>query len=429
MRIRHGITDWFKIGKGVCQSCILSPCLFNLYVEYIMWNARLDDPQAGIKIPRRTINNLQYADDTTLMAESKEEWKSLLMRVKEKSEKGLKTQYSKNKDHGIWSHYFMANRRGEEMETVTDFIFLGSKIIVDSDSSHEIKRCLLLVRKAMTNIDNVLKSRDINLPTKVHIVKAVVLPVVMYGCGSWTIKKAEPWRSDAFKLWCWGRLLRVPWIARRSNQSILKEINSEDSLEGLMLKMKLQYFGHLLWRAKSLELRRQWQPTPVLLPGKSHGQRSLVGCSPWVREESDMTEWLHFHFSLPCIGEGDGNPLQWACHLWGRTEADWSDLAAAASHWKRSWSSERLKVKGEVSNRGWDGWIEFEQTLGASEGQEDWCTAVHGVTELDSTQRLNNYVRPHKPSSQVFCLFDMSSLFLTLFIDYFFNTGLGFQPN
>ena len=114
------------------------------------------------------------------------------MRVKEKSEKGLKTQYSKNKDHGIWSHYFMANRRGEEMETVTDFILLGSKIIVDSDSSHEIKRCLLLGRKAMTNIDNVLKSRDINLPTKVHIVKAVVLPVVMYGCGSWTIKKAEP---------------------------------------------------------------------------------------------------------------------------------------------------------------------------------------------------------------------------------------------
>ena len=151
MRIRHGITDWFKIGKGVCQSCILSPCLFNLYVEYIMWNARLDDSQAGIKIPRRTINNLQYADDTTLMAESKEEWKSLLMRVKEKREKGLKTQYSKNKDHGIWSHYFMANRRGEEMETVTDFILLGSKITVDGDCSHKIKRCLLLERKAMTN--------------------------------------------------------------------------------------------------------------------------------------------------------------------------------------------------------------------------------------------------------------------------------------
>ena len=132
------------------------------------------------------------------------------------------------------------------METVTDFIFLGSKIAVDSDCSHEIKRCLLLERKAMTNLDSVLKSRDITLLTKVHLVKAMVFPVVLYGCERWTIKKAEHQRIDVFKLWCWRRLLRVPWIARRSNQSILKEINFEYSLEELMLKLKVQYFGRLM---------------------------------------------------------------------------------------------------------------------------------------------------------------------------------------
>ena len=137
------------------------------------------------------------------------------------------------------------------METVTDFILLGSKITADSDHSHEIKRCLLLGRKAMTNLDIVLKSRDITLPTNVRLVKAMVFPVDMYGCESWTIKKN--WRADAFKLWCWRRLLRVPWMARRSNQSILKEINPGDSLEGLILKLKLQYFGYLMRRANSLE--------------------------------------------------------------------------------------------------------------------------------------------------------------------------------
>ena len=134
----------------------------------------------------------------------------------------------------------------ENVEAVTDFIFLGSKIAVDSDCSHEIKRCLLLERKAMTNLDSVLKSSDITLLTKVHLVKAMVFPVVLYGCERWTIKKAEHQRIDVFKLWCWRRLLRVPWIARRSNQSILKEINFEYSLEELMLKLKVQYFGRLM---------------------------------------------------------------------------------------------------------------------------------------------------------------------------------------
>ena len=142
---------------------------------------------------------------------------------------------------------------GETVETVTDFIFLGSKIIADGDCSHEIKRCLLLGRKVKTNLDSILKSRDITLSTKVHLVKAMVFPVVMYGCESWTIKKAEHQRIDTFELWCWRRLLRVPWTARRSNQSILKEISPGCSLEGLMLKLKLQYFGYLMRRADSLE--------------------------------------------------------------------------------------------------------------------------------------------------------------------------------
>ena len=146
----------------------------------------------------------------------------------------------------------MANR-GETVETVSDFIFLGSKITAHGDCSHEIKRCLLLGRKVMPNLDSIFKSSDITLPTKVHLVKAMVFPVVMYGCESWSIKKAQRWRIDSFELWHWRRLLRVPWMARRSNQSNLKEISPEYSLEGLMLKMKLQYFGHLMWRADSSE--------------------------------------------------------------------------------------------------------------------------------------------------------------------------------
>ena len=146
----------------------------------------------------------------------------------------------------------MANR-WETVETVTDFILGGSKITAGGDCSHEIKRCLLLGKKVMTNLDSMLKSRDITLQTKVHIDKALVFPVVMYGCESWTTKKAERWRIDAFELWCWSRLLTVPWTARRSNQSILMEISPEYSLEGLMLKLKLQYFGHLMLRTDSFE--------------------------------------------------------------------------------------------------------------------------------------------------------------------------------
>ena len=202
------------------------------------------------------------------MAES-EELKSLLMKVKEESEKvGLKLNIQKTKiiASGLITSWQID---GETVEKVADFIFLGSKITADGDCSHEIKRCLLLGRKVMTNLGSILKSRDITLPTKVHLVKAMVFPVVIYGCESWTIKKAECQSIDAFELWCWRRLLRIPWTARRSHQSILKEISPEYSLEGLMLKRKLQYFGHLMQRTDSLEKtlmlvkiegrRRGWQ--------------------------------------------------------------------------------------------------------------------------------------------------------------------------
>ena len=171
VRTRHGTINWFQIRKGVCQGCLLSLCLFNLYAECILWNAGLDEAQAGIKTARRNINNLRYADDTTLMTESEEELKSLLMKVKEESEKtGLKLNIQKNYDCGFCSHHFMANRWGNN-GTVTDSIFLASKITVDSDCSHEIKTHLLLGRKAIRNLNSVLKSRDITLPTKVHLVK------------------------------------------------------------------------------------------------------------------------------------------------------------------------------------------------------------------------------------------------------------------
>ena len=185
-----------------------------------MRNARLDEAKAWIKIARRNINNLRYTDDTTLMAESEEELKSLLMKVKEESERvGLKFNIQKTKIMAS-SPITSWQIDGKTMETMTDFIFWGSKITADSGCSHEIKRHLLLGRKAMTNLDSILKSRDITLPKKVHLVKAMVFPVVMYGCEGWIIKKAEHRRIDAFELWGWKRLLRVPWTAKRSNHSI-----------------------------------------------------------------------------------------------------------------------------------------------------------------------------------------------------------------
>ena len=199
------------------------------------------------------------------MAESEEELKSLLMKVKEESEKvGLKLNIQKTKIMASGS-ITSWEIDGETVETVADFISLGSKITADGDCSHEIKRRLLFGRKVMTNLDIIFKSRDITLPTKVHLVKAMVFPVVIYGCESRTIKKAECQKIDAFEPYCWRRLLRVPWTAKRSNQSIPKEISPGCSLVGLMLKLKLQYFGHLMWRADSFE--------KTLMLGKIEGRR------------------------------------------------------------------------------------------------------------------------------------------------------------
>ena len=274
VRTRHETTDWFQIGKGVCQGCILSPCLFNLCAEYILRNARQDEAQAGIQIARRNIDNLRYADGTTFKAESKE-LKTVSMKEKEESEKvGLKLNIQKTK---IMSSSPITSRQieGETVETVSDFAFLGSKITADGDCSHEVKRCFLCGRKAITILDSILKSRDITLPTKVHPVKAMVFLIVMYECESWTIKKVEHWRTDAFELWCWRRLLRVPWTSRRSNQSILKEISPEYSLEEPMLKLKLKYFGHLMRRADSFE--------KTLMLGKIEG---------WKRRGQQRMRWL-----------------------------------------------------------------------------------------------------------------------------------------
>ena len=229
VRTGHGKTDWFQIRKGVCQGCVLSPCLFNFYAEYIMRNAGLDESQAGIKVAGRNINNHPYG--------RKRRTKESLDESEKESEKvGLKFNIQKTKIMAS-SPITSWQIDGKTMETVTDFILGASKSLQMVTAAMKLKRRLLLGRKVMTNLDSILKSKDITLLTKVCLVKAMVFPVFIYGCDSWTIKKAECRRNDAFELWCWKRLLRVPWTARRSNQSILKEISPDYSLEVLMLKL------------------------------------------------------------------------------------------------------------------------------------------------------------------------------------------------
>ena len=207
---------------------------------------------------------------------------------------------------------------GETMEIVKAFIIWGSQITADGDCSHEIKRCLLLGRKVMTNLDSILKSRDITLPTKFHLVKAMVFPLVMYGCESWTIKKAEWWRIDAFELWCWRKLLRVPWSARRSNQSVLKEINPEYSLEGLMLKLRFQYFGHLIQELTHWKRPWCWERL------KAGGEGDDRGWDGYITDAMDMSlsrlqelvmgreAWLLQATGLQRVGHDWETELSWA---------------------------------------------------------------------------------------------------------------------
>ena len=278
VRTGHETADWFQVGKGVLQGCILSPSSFNLYAEYIIRNAWLDEAQAGIKIDGRNSNSLRYVDDITLMAESEEELKNLLMKVKKESEKvGLKLNIQKTKilASGPITSWQID---GEAMETVADFIFLGSKITADGDYSHEIKRHLLFGKKVVTNLDSILKSRDITLPTKACIVRGMVFPVVMYKCESWTTKKAECRRIDTFELWCW-RTLESPLDCKK-----IKPVHPKGDQSWILI-------GRIDVEAE----------TPVLCPPDV--KNWLIGKDPdagkdWRQEErgttvNEVVGWLH----------------------------------------------------------------------------------------------------------------------------------------
>ena len=246
------------------------------------------------------------------------------MKVKEESEKvGLKLNIQKTK---IMASGPITSWQidGETVETVRDFIFCGSRITADGDCSHEIKRHLLLGRKVMNNLDSILKSRDITLPTMVHLVKAVVFPVVMYGCENWTIRKAEHQRIDAFELWCWRRLLRVPGTARRSNQSILKEISLEYSLEVLMLKLKFQYFGHLMQRTDPLEKK------PWCWERLKAGEGDDRGWDGWM---ASPTQWIWVWVQTPVVGDGQGGLV--CCSPWGHKELDTTERLNWLADWPR----------------------------------------------------------------------------------------------
>ena len=283
-----------------------------------MWNAGLDEAQARIKIAGRSINNLRYADDTTLLAESKEELKSLLVKLKESEKVGLKlnTQKTNIMVSGCIMSWQIDGKQWKQWQTN----FLGSKITADGDCSHEIKRCLLLGRKVMTNLSSILKSRGITWPTEVHLVKDTVFPMVMYGCERWTIKKAEHRRIDAFELWCWRRLLRVPWTAGRSNQSILKEISPEYSLEGLMLETE-NFDTLATWYKELTHWKISWCWERLKVGGKGdergwHGWMALP--TQWTRVWVSSRRWT----GKPCVLQSVGSQRvrhDWVTELnWGR---------------------------------------------------------------------------------------------------------------
>ena len=249
VRTEYGDTESFSIGKGVRQGCVLSPYLFNMYSEYIMRLANLEELDIGVKMGGRQINNLRYADDTTLLSESKEDLLQLVTSVKEKSaQAGLYLNLKKTK--------VMSTEEMEafELDVVRDFVFLGAKIEDSGSCKGELLRRLALGRAAMTGLNKIWKDKDITITTKWRIVNALVFPVVLYGCESWTIRKAGRRRIDSFELWwCWRRLLRIPWTARRTNKSVIDEIKTTNPLEALIKKQQLSYFGHIMRSENSLE--------------------------------------------------------------------------------------------------------------------------------------------------------------------------------
>jgi exonuclease III len=281
----YGNTNWFNIGKGVRQGCILSPYLFNLYAEHIMRKAGIDEAAGGIKIGGRNINNLRYADDTTILAETADDLQCLLRKVKEESAAArLKLNMKKTfvMTNGPIQEFHIDN---DQVEIVKEFIFLGSSISTDGNCSNEIKRRLLMGRKAMVSLDKLIKSKDVSLATKIRVIKTMVFPVTTYGCESWTIKQADRRKIDAFELWCWRRLLRVPWTEKRTNKSVLQEIKPECSLEASMVKLKLSYFGHIMRRQDSLEKEIMLG----MVGGKRRRGRQKERWTDTIKEDTNLT--------------------------------------------------------------------------------------------------------------------------------------------
>ena len=333
-----------KLGKEY-QGCILSPCLFKLYAEYVMWNERLDEAQAGIKILERNINNFRYANDTTLMAEIEEELKSLLRKVKEESKKaGLKLNIQKTKIMPSSPNTSWQIDRAT-METVTGFIFLGSKITADGDCSHEIKwQKLVPWKKSYDQPRQHIKKQRHTLPTKVQIIKAMVFPGVMYGCQSWR------------------RLLRVSWTARRSNQSILKKISPEYSLEELMLK--LQYFGHLMWRTDSLERPWCWERLKA-------GEREDRGWDGWM---ASLTQWTWvwagsgslWWTRKPSMLQSMGSQKSWTWLSDWKVAEKWEEDKQWLERHKGPWRAGLLTLNGHGPHL-WVGAVQLSQRRGFEE--------------------------------------------------------------
>ena len=333
VRTEHGETDWFQIGKRICQGCILSPCIFNLFAEYIMWNAGLDEAQARIKIAGRNINNFRRTDDTTLMEESKEELKSLLMKVKEAGEKvGLKLNIQETK---IMASVPITSGQivGETMETVTDFIFLGSQTTADGDYSHEIKRHLLCGRKVMTNLDSILKSRDITLPTNFHLVKAMVFS--SSHVWMWKLDYKESW---VLKNWCFWTVVLEKTLESPLYCKEIKPVNPK---------------GNQSW----IFIGRTWcwswnyNPLAIWCEELTHWKR------PWCWER------------LKAGGEGDNK--------------GWDGWMASPTQWTWVWVSS--------GSWWWTGKPDVLQSMGSQRARHDWatCTAVHEVTK--SQTRLSNW--------------------------------------